>query len=139
MAKKKTKKKASKKKTKTKAKAKKKAATKKPAKKKREAKTFKLVCPNCGNDGSGSDRDNRIQTVEWVPVFRDVLAAKDDVIFIDYDNYQDVTEMSKDSGLSCGACEHCWEVPSYVTEADIGDHKGPRLDDDPDDSDDDGE
>jgi hypothetical protein len=120
MAKKKTKK-ASKKK------APKKKATKKKAKKKGKlkARTFKVECPNCGN--TGRNRDEPIKFCQWIPTFFTVLAARDDTLYVDYNDYHDAREESKDSHLFCDACNHCWPLPAWVSDNSIDDCDGPTF------------
>ncbi len=122
--KKKTKKGAAKKKPfqKTLAKKPKKKAKKKP---KLKAKTFKVECPNCGN--TGRDRDEPIKFCQWIPTFFTVLASRDDSLYVDYNDFHDAPEESKDPHLFCDACNHCWPLPEWVSDKSIDDCDGPTF------------
>ena len=122
---KKTKKEAAKKKASKKKGAKK--ATKKKAKKKAKlkAKTFKVECPNCGNTGRNSDEP--IKFCQWIPTYFTMLAARDDVVYVDYNDFHDSPEESKDPHLYCDAGNHCWPLPEWVSDKSIDDCDGPTF------------
>ncbi len=131
MAKKKTKKKAAKKGA-AKKKPFKKTLAKKPKKKsakkksKLKAKTFKLNCPNCGNTGRDAIA-YPIKFCQWIPTYFTVLAARDDTVYVDYNDFLNSPEESKDPHLFCNACAHCWPLPEWVSDKSIDDCDGPTF------------
>lgn len=87
-----------------------------------QKKLMRFECPNCGNanftDDDVQESGNRIQHVEWIPVYRNIQSVekrpKGVTVHLDYDNFQDETDLAKDEGFECGACGYAWRKPKRV-------------------------
>ena len=88
--------------------------------------SFELKCPECGNDGS--DSDNRLVHMEYMPTFHFVAAVQGKTVFLDYDNYMDDASSSKEAKLCCFKCSHEWDVPDGVGFEDLRQFEGTMLD-----------
>ena len=87
--------------------------------KKAEFNKDELECPACGWNGRDEENaDEQHQTMEWMAVFRPITDVKDGKIFVDYANYHDDADNSKDHRIVCGKCSHEWvESDKYTHES----------------------
>jgi hypothetical protein len=84
------------------------------------ARSDKIVCPECGNDGTHGD----IRYVESIECYRKVLGVKGGLVQVEsryrsgegYDDGQDPYFECHGSEVAGGWCGHRWPVPQTVAE-----------------------